>query len=55
MILTTILLIYWWLLQDTLKYGSGDAGVTIHNDDATLSSLMKEAAAKMNIKVLLPP
>ena len=48
-------LICWWLLQDTLKYGSGDAGVTIHNDDATLSSLMKEAAAKMNIKVLLPP
>jgi len=38
-------------LQDTLKYGSGDAGGTIHNADETLSSLMKEAAVKMNIKV----
>jgi len=35
----------------TLRYGSADAGATIHTADETLNGLMKAAAEKMNIKV----
>jgi len=39
-----------FILIDTLYYGSHDAGATIHTDDDKLNGLMKAAAAKMNLK-----
>ena len=43
--------------QETLRYGSADAGVTIHDDDPKLNGLMKQVAAKINLeehKVSIP-
>jgi hypothetical protein len=37
----------------TLRYGSCDAGVTIHCEDPTLNKMMKQAARKMNLRVRL--
>jgi hypothetical protein len=36
--------------KETLKYGSGDGGQTIHKDDKRLNRLMKRAAKTINIK-----
>lgn len=35
----------------TLRYGSSDGGKTVKTDDPTLNDLMKQAAARMNLKV----
>jgi hypothetical protein len=36
--------------KDTLRYGSGDGGKTVHADDPKLNHLMKLAAKAVNIK-----
>jgi hypothetical protein len=36
--------------DSTLKYGSSDAGVTIHTDIPELNEKMEEAAAKLKLK-----
>lgn len=36
--------------SDTLAYGSGDGGRTVHKDDPVLNELMEEAAKRINIK-----
>lgn len=36
--------------KDTLRYGSGDGGKTVHADDPKLNHLMKLAAKAINIK-----
>lgn len=38
----------------TLRYGSCDAGVTIHCEDPTLKAMMKQAARKMHLRVRRP-
>lgn len=36
--------------SNSLKYGSSDAGRTVHKDDARMNDLIKLAAEKLNIR-----
>jgi hypothetical protein len=36
--------------KSSLKYGSSDAGISIHKDDPKLSALMEESARRLNIR-----
>lgn len=35
--------------KSTIKYGSNDAGATVHDDDEILSKKMEEACKRLNI------
>jgi alpha-mannosidase len=37
--------------QQTLVYGSGDGGHTVHSDMAEMNGIIKQCAAVLNIKV----
>jgi hypothetical protein len=36
--------------KNSLKYGSSDAGITVHKDDEKLNALMEEAARRLNLR-----